>query len=130
MAARADALRAGAPNSEAVAAAATSGDARFFLGTDSAPHARGAKECACGCAGVFSAHAALPLYAAAFEAAGALDKLEAFASFNGADFYDLPRNTGTVTLEKSSWTPPEHFAFGAAELKPLRSGESLPWRQV
>jgi dihydroorotase len=88
------------------------------------------KEHATGCAGCYTAHAALEMYAEAFEAAGALDKLEAFASFNGADFYGLPRNTGTVTLEKSSWTPPEHFAFGAAELKPLRSGESLPWRQV
>ena len=114
----------------ALVQAATSGNTRFFLGTDSAPHPAHLKEHATGCAGCYTAHAALEMYAEAFEAAGALDKLEAFASFNGADFYGLPRNTGTVTLEKSSWTPPEHFAFGAAELKPLRSGESLPWRQV
>ena len=114
----------------ALVQAATSGNTRFFLGTDSAPHPAHLKEHATGCAGCYTAHAALEMYAEAFEAAGALDKLEAFASFNGADFYGLPRNTGTITLEKSSWTPPEHFAFGAAELKPLRSGESLSWQQV
>lgn len=110
--------------------AATSGDAKFFLGTDSAPHPAHLKEHATGCAGCYTAHAAIEMYAEAFDAAGALDKLEAFASFNGADFYGLPRNQGAITLKKESWTPPESFAFGEAALKPLRSGESLPWRMV
>lgn len=114
----------------ALVQAATSGSAKFFLGTDSAPHATHLKEHASGCAGCYTAHAALELYAEAFDAAGALDKLEAFASFNGADFYGLPRNQGTVTLKREAWTPPASFAFGDAELKPLRSGEALPWRQV
>lgn len=114
----------------ALVEAATSGSAKFFLGTDSAPHATHLKEHASGCAGCYTAHAALELYAEAFDAAGALDKLEAFASFNGADFYGLPRNQGTVTLKREAWTPPANFAFGDAELKPLRSGEALPWRQV
>ena len=115
---------------QALVQAATGGHPRFFLGTDSAPHPAHLKEHATGCAGCYTAHAALELYAEAFDAAGALDQLEAFASLNGADFYGLPRNTGTVTLEKTSWTPPESFAFGAGELKPLRSGESLAWRMV
>ena len=110
--------------------AATSGNAKFFLGTDSAPHPAHLKEHASGCAGCYTAHAAIEMYAEAFDAAGALDKLEAFASFNGADFYGLPRNQGAITLKKESWTPPESFAFGEAALKPLRSGESLPWRMV
>ncbi|MEO5658713.1 MAG: dihydroorotase [Polaromonas sp.] len=110
--------------------AATSGNAKFFLGTDSAPHPAQLKENASGCAGCYTAHAAIEMYAEAFDAAGALDQLEAFASFNGADFYGLPRNPGSITLKKESWTPPESFAFGAAELKPLRSGESLPWKLV
>ena len=110
--------------------AATSGNPRFFLGTDSAPHPKGLKEHACGCAGCYTAHAALELYAEAFEQAGALHRLEAFASFNGADFYGLPRNTGTVTLTRESWTTPESYPFGAADLKPLRAGETLAWRQV
>jgi dihydroorotase len=114
----------------ALVQAATSGNNRFFLGTDSAPHPAHLKEHATGCAGCYTAHAAMELYAEAFDAAGALDKLEAFASFNGADFYGLPRNTGTITLKRESWTPPESFAFGEAELKPLRSGEALPWRLV
>ncbi|MET1117182.1 MAG: dihydroorotase [Comamonas sp.] len=114
----------------ALVEAATSGNAKFFLGTDSAPHAAHLKEHASGCAGCYSAHAAVELYAEAFDNAGALDKLEAFASFNGPDFYDLPRNTGTITLRRESWTPPESFAFGEAELKPLRSGESLPWKLI
>ena len=114
----------------ALVQAATSGNNRFFLGTDSAPHPAHLKEHATGCAGCYTAHAAMELYAEAFDAAGALDKLEAFASFNGADFYGLPRNTGTITLQRESWTPPESFAFGEAELKPLRSGEALPWRLV
>ena len=114
----------------ALVEAAVSDNARFFLGTDSAPHPAHLKEHASGCAGCYTAHAAMELYAEAFESAGALHKLEAFASFNGADFYGLPRNTGTVTLNKESWTPPESFAFGEGQLKPLRSGESLAWRMV
>ncbi len=112
----------------ALVQAATSGNPKFFLGTDSAPHPAHLKEHATGCAGCYTAHAAMEMYAEAFEAAGALDKLEGFASFFGADFYGLPRNTGTITLRKEIWTPPESFAFGEAELKPLRSGEALPWR--
>jgi dihydroorotase len=114
----------------ALVEAATSGSDKFFLGTDSAPHPAHLKEHATGCAGCYTAHAAIEMYAEAFDAAGALDKLEAFASFNGADFYGLPRNQGTITLKKESWTPPESFAFGEAALKPLRSGEALPWRMV
>ena len=114
----------------ALVEAATSENPRFFLGTDSAPHPAHLKEHASGCAGCYTAHAALELYAEAFEAAGALHKLEAFASFNGADFYALPRNADTVTLKKESWTPPESFALGEGLLKPLRSGEQLAWRMV
>ncbi len=114
----------------ALVKAATSGSAKFFLGTDSAPHPAQLKEHATGCAGCYTAHAAMPMYAEAFDNAGALDKLEGFASFYGADFYGLPRNIGTLTLRKESWTPPESFAFGEADLKPLRSGEILPWRVV
>ncbi len=113
---------------QAIVDAATSGSPRFFLGTDSAPHPAHLKENASGCAGCYTAHAALEMYAEAFDAAGALDKLEAFASFHGADFYGLPRNTGRISLKRQSWTPPERFAFGEAELKPLRAGESLPWQ--
>ena len=115
---------------QALVAAATGGSAKFFLGTDSAPHPAHLKEHATGCAGCYTAHAAIEMYAEAFEAAGALDKLEAFASFNGPAFYGLSRNSGTITLRKQSWTPPETFAFGEAELKPLRSGEALPWQLV
>ncbi len=114
----------------ALVEAATRGGNRFFLGTDSAPHPAHLKEHATGCAGCYTAHAAMELYAEAFETAGALDKLEAFASFNGADFYGLPRNSGTITLKKESWTPPESFPLGEGELKPLRSGEALAWRIV
>ena len=110
--------------------AATSGNPRFFLGTDSAPHPAHLKEHASGCAGCYTAHAALEMYAEAFDSVGKLDQLEAFASFNGADFYGLPRNTGHITLKRESWTPPESFQFGEAELKPLRSGEALPWRMT
>ena len=110
--------------------AATSGNPRFFLGTDSAPHPAHLKEHASGCAGCYTAHAALEMYAEAFDNVGKLDQLEAFASFNGADFYGLPRNTGHITLKRESWTPPESFQFGEAELKPLRSGEALPWRMT
>ncbi len=115
---------------QALVAAATSGNPKFFLGTDSAPHPVHLKEHATGCAGCYTAHAAIEMYAEAFDLAGALDKLEGFASLHGADFYGLPRNTGTITLRRESWTPPESFPFGQAELKPLRSGESLPWRMV
>ena len=114
----------------ALVEAATSGSAKFFLGTDSAPHPAHLKEHASGCAGCYTAHAAMALYAEAFDSVGALDQLEAFASFNGADFYGLPRNTGSITLSRTSWTPPESFAFGEAQLKPLRSGESLPWKLI
>jgi dihydroorotase len=112
----------------ALVAAATSGDAKFFLGTDSAPHAAHLKEHACGCAGCYTALAALELYAEAFDAAGALDRLEGFASFHGADFYGLPRNRGTVTLRREAWTLPDAVPFGDAVLKPLRGGETLAWR--
>ena len=114
---------------EALVRAATSGSPKFFLGTDSAPHARHTKEASCGCAGCYTALAALELYAEAFDTAGALDRLEAFASFNGADFYRLPRNSGTVTLEKQMWSVPESLAYaGEEELVPLRAGETLSWK--
>ncbi|MDW8336922.1 MAG: dihydroorotase [Tepidimonas sp.] len=113
---------------QALLAAATSGHPRFFLGTDSAPHAAHLKEHACGCAGCYTAPAALELYAEAFEAAGALDKLEGFASLHGADYYGLPRNTQRITLRRQAWTLPERYAFGEAEVKPLRAGETLRWR--
>ncbi len=108
--------------------AATSDSARFFLGTDSAPHAKHTKENACGCAGIFSAHAAIELYAEGFEQAGRLDRLQAFASERGADFYGLPRNRGTITLVRESWTPPASYPFGAEEIVPFRAGEPLAWR--
>lgn len=108
--------------------AATSDDARFFLGTDSAPHAKHTKEHACGCAGIFSAHAAIELYAEAFELAGRLDRLEAFASQRGPDFYGLPRNTDYITLERTAWTPPASYEFAGEELVPFRAGESIAWR--
>lgn len=110
--------------------AAASDDPRFFLGTDSAPHARHTKEAACGCAGVFSAHAAIELYAEAFEAAGKLDRLEAFASLRGPDFYGLPRNTDHITLERVAWTPPASYTFAANEIVPFRADESIAWRLV
>ncbi len=112
----------------ALVEAATSGDPKFFLGTDSAPHAAHLKEHACGCAGCYTALSALELYAEAFDAAGALDKLEGFACWHGADFYGLPRNTGRVTLRREAWTLPESVPFGAARLKPLCGGETLNWR--
>jgi dihydroorotase len=115
---------------EALIEAATSGNPKFFLGTDSAPHARTAKEAACGCAGIYTAHAALELYAVAFEEAGALDKLEDFASRFGPRFYGLPENTDRVTLERNPWTVPETLAFGGETLVPLRAGETLPWKIV
>ncbi len=116
---------------EALVAAATSGHPRFFLGTDSAPHARLAKEAACGCAGCYTAYGALELYAEAFEAAGALDRLEAFASFHGPDWYGLPRNTGSVTLVREETPVPAGFAYvGGDTLVPLRAGETLKWRML
>jgi dihydroorotase len=113
---------------EALLKAVAGGDPRFFLGTDSAPHARGAKEAACGCAGIFSAHGAIELYAEAFESAGALERLEAFASEHGADFYHLPRNTGRLALVKAPWEVPRSYPFGSEELVPLRAGEHIGWR--
>ena len=115
---------------QALVAAATSGNPKFFLGTDSAPHAVGAKETACGCAGIYTAHAAIELYAEAFEDAGALDKLEAFASIHGADFYGLPRNTDTITLTRESWDAPARLKMGEESLVPLRAGEAIRWRVV
>lgn len=113
---------------QALINAATSNNPRFFLGTDSAPHAQHTKENACGCAGMFSAHAALELYAEAFEQAGKLDRLEAFASEHGADFYGLPQNSGEVVLERTEWTAPEHYPFGQDRLIPMRAGEKIHWR--
>ncbi len=113
---------------EALVKAATSGNKKFFLGTDSAPHAQHTKENACGCAGCYSAHNAIELYAEAFEAAGALDKLEAFASFYGADYYGLPRNSEKVTLRKEEWQVPASVGFGEHQLVPLRSGEMMTWK--
>ena len=113
---------------EALVEAATSGNPKFFLGTDSAPHARNAKETACGCAGIYTAHAALELYAVAFEEAHALDRLEGFASRFGAQFYGLPANAGTITLEREAWKVPETLPFGVERLVPLRAGETLPWK--
>jgi dihydroorotase len=113
---------------EALLEAATSGNSKFFLGTDSAPHARERKEAACGCAGIYTAHAALELYAQAFEDAGALHRLEAFASHFGPDFYGLPRNTQTITLEKADWQVPESYDLGESTLVPLLAGQTLHWR--
>jgi len=108
-----------------------SGHTRFFLGTDSAPHSKHNKESSCGCAGIYTAHAALELYAEAFESADALDKLEAFASFNGPDFYGLPRNTAKVTLSKQSWQVPSDYPLGKDEtIIPLRAGETLSWKYI
>jgi dihydroorotase len=112
----------------ALVEAATSGNPKFFLGTDSAPHLTSLKETACGCAGCYSAHAALELYTEAFERADALDKLEAFASFYGADFYRLPRNSGTVTLEKSTWKVPSVYGENDLSITPLKANEELEWK--
>jgi dihydroorotase len=113
---------------QALLAAATSGNPRYFLGSDSAPHERGSKETACGCAGMFTAHAAIELYAEAFEAAGRLDRLQGFASHFGADFYGLPRHAETITLLKEAWTGPQQLAFGSGTLIPYRAGEPIGWR--
>ena len=115
---------------EAVLAAAISGEPSFFLGTDSAPHPRNAKESGCGCAGLFSAHAALELYAGIFEQQDALDRLEGFAAHHGADFYKLPRNRGTISLERVPWTVPADYPFGEQRLVPLEAGETLAWQIV
>ncbi|MBI2312732.1 MAG: dihydroorotase [Betaproteobacteria bacterium] len=112
---------------QALVAAATGGNPKFFLGTDSAPHGRRGKETACGCAGIYTAHAGIELYAEVFEQAGALDRLEAFASFHGADFYKLPRNSETITLEKRAWTVPQDYPFGDDVLVPLRAGGTVGW---
>ena len=114
----------------ALVQAATSGSAKFFLGTDSAPHAKSAKENACGCAGMYTAHTAIELYAEAFDAANALDKLEGFASFYGADFYGLPRNAEKITLLKESWIVPTSLPFDGDVLVPLRAGQALNWKLV
>ena len=114
----------------ALVEAATSDSPRFFLGTDSAPHAKGLKEHACGCAGCYTALHAMELYATAFERAGKLDKLEAFASLRGPDFYGLPRNEGTITLRREPFTIPQELAFGDESIVPLAAGESLPWSMV
>ena len=113
---------------EALVEAAISGNPKFFLGTDSAPHAKHTKEAACGCAGLYTAHAAIELYASAFEEAHALDKLEGFASFHGADFYGLPRNKDRITLVRKEWRVPDSYKFGEHEVVPMRAGESLAWQ--
>ena len=112
---------------EALVTAATSGNTKFFLGTDSAPHTQNTKESACGCAGIYSAHAAIELYTEVFDQVNALDKLEGFASFYGADFYGLPRNTDSITLQKQDWTVPNSMTFGKEKLIPLRAGETVSW---
>ncbi|WP_333983044.1 dihydroorotase [Ectopseudomonas khazarica] len=113
---------------EALLDAATGGNAKFFLGTDSAPHAKHAKEAACGCAGCYTAYAAIELYAEAFEQRGALDKLEAFASFHGPDFYGMPRNSDSITLVREEWTVPASLPLGENSVVPLRAGETLRWK--
>jgi dihydroorotase len=115
---------------KALIAAATGESRKFFLGTDSAPHPQQLKESSCGCAGCYTAHAALELYAELFEKAGALDKLEGFASFYGPDFYRLPRNSGTITLEKRPWQVPAHYPFADQTLIPLKAGECLAWKCI
>ena len=118
------------PHRRALVKAATSGNPKFFLGTDTAPHSRASKESCCGAAGIYTAHAALELYAEAFDAAGALDKLEGFASHFGADFYGMPRNKGKVTLERAEWTVAESYPLGEETVVPLRSGQKIRWRVV
>jgi len=121
-------LKRQSPHQESLIAAATSGSAKFFLGTDSAPHDKHQKESACGCAGVFSAHAAIELYAEAFDRENKIERLEGFASHYGADFYGLQRNSDTIMLEKKSWTVPASFEFADSEVVPFFAGESLSWR--
>ena len=114
----------------ALVAAATGGSPKFFLGTDSAPHAREAKEAACGCAGIYTAHAAIELYAEAFESVDALDRLEPFAAHFGPDFYRMPRNTDTITLRREPWQVPATLPLGSSHLTPMRAGEQVAWRVV
>ena len=121
-------MRSRAAGGRALQAAAISGNPKFFLGSDSAPHTTASKESSCGCAGVYSAHAALELYLTFFEQQRALDKFEGFASHFGADFYGLPRNTGSLTLVRSAWTVPERYAFGEEQLTPFQAGETLQWQ--
>ena len=116
------------PHQESLIVAATSGSKKFFLGTDSAPHEKNQKESACGCAGIFSAHAAIELYAEAFDRVGKIEKLEGFASFFGADFYGLPRNQEKITLEKSPWKVPKSFDFSGSNVVPFFAGEELSWK--
>ncbi|MBC8493495.1 MAG: dihydroorotase [Candidatus Thioglobus sp.] len=116
------------PHQRALLAAATSGNPKFFLGTDSAPHAKEAKESGCGCAGILSAHCAIELYATAFEAQGAMDKLEGFASKFGPDFYNLPRNTSTITLTKQDWVVPESYEYAGGTIVPFMAGKTLHWK--
>ncbi len=123
-------LKRKSPHQEALLAAATSGSPKFFLGTDSAPHEKPRKESACGCAGVFSAHAAIELYAEAFDRANKIESLEGFASHFGADFYGLPRNTDTITLEKRTWKVPSSYNFSESEVIPFFAGEQLSWRML
>ena len=118
------------PHRVALVEAAVSGSPKLFLGTDSAPHATGSKESSCGCARIYTAHAAIELYAEAFEDAGALDRLEGFASFYGADFYGLPHNTDRIMLKRESWIVPQQLPLGDEMLTPLRAGESLRWKVV
>ena len=115
---------------QALLAAATGGNPKFFLGTDSAPHPRHAKESNCGCAGLYTAHSAIELYAEAFEQAGALDRLESFASFNGADFYRLPRNVDTIVLERRAWTVPALIGVGPDVIVPFRANQQIAWQLV
>ena len=121
-------LKRRAPHQEALIAAATSGSSKFFLGTDSAPHDKNQKESACGCAGVFSAHAAIEFYAEAFDRVNKIDMLEGFASYYGPDFYGLPRNIETITLEKTTWQTPESFNFSSSTVIPFYAGKDLSWR--
>ena len=121
-------LKRKSPHQEALIAAATSGSAKFFLGTDSAPHDKYQKESACGCAGVFSAHAAIQLYAEVFDRANKIEMLEGFASHHGPDFYGLKRNTESITLEKNSWVVPESYKLANSEIVPFFGGRSLSWR--
>ena len=121
-------LKRRSPHQESLIAAATSGSPRFFLGTDSAPHEKYQKESSCGCAGIFSANAAIELYAEAFDRVGKIDKLEGFASFYGADFYGLPRNQEKITLEKSTWRIPKSYDFSGSHVIPFFAGEELSWR--
>ena len=121
-------LKRQSPHQESLVAAATSGSPNFFLGTDSAPHERHQKESSCGCAGIFSAHAAIELYAEAFDRAGKIDKLEGFSSFFGADFYGLPRNQEKITLEKDTWRIPESYNFSGSYVVPFFAGEDLSWK--